>query len=104
MHPLCVGLGRWTSRYHTKGRQAPGLLTLPISPLGPSLRGWGRGRHTVTLGPRRRPTAAGQRVTGNPQPQQRGKTHTLGLVTLGPRRRPTAAGERVTGNPAPAER
>lgn len=79
MHPLCVGLGRWTSRYHTKGRQAPGLLTLPISPLGPSLRGWGRGRHTVTLGPRRRPTAAGQRVTGNPQPQQRGKTHALGL-------------------------
>lgn len=50
MHPLCVGLGRWASRYHTKGREAPGLLT-QTSPLwGTSLGWWGKGRHTVTRG------------------------------------------------------
>ena len=71
MHPLCVGLGWWTSRYHTKDREAPGLLTPPISPLGhkPEMVGQGQ-THSHTWGPGEDPLQLGKESQGTHSPSR----------------------------------
>ena len=98
MHPLCVGLGRWASRYHTKGREAPGLLTPPSPLWGTSLGWWGKGRHTVTRGAPVKthcswgePAQQGQPSTGTARRKQgsgeRVRVGSVGLPSRGTRER-----------------
>ena len=55
---------------------------LPASPLrGTGLRWRGKGRCTVTLGALLKTHCSWERATGTPHPQQRNKTHALGLET-----------------------